>query len=108
MSTMKYTIPTNKLRDLIAVLQSLDPDIEHNIPEVEVTTDGRRVMRTGECTEAEFVEDIRDRCGIECPPSIKSLAIFIENLLVENEELTTERDELKSQVDGIKRVLGVD
>jgi hypothetical protein len=105
---MKYTIPTNKLRDLIAVLQTLDPDIEHNIPEVDVIMDGRRVMSTGEYTEAEFVEDIRDRCGIECPPSINSLAIAIEDLFVEKEDLTTERDELKSQIDGIKRVLGVD
>ena len=105
---MKHTIPTNKLRDLIAVLQSLDPDIEHNIPEIEVTTDGRRVMYTGEYTEAEFVEDIRDRCGIECENNSLSLAIAIDDLLMENEDLTTERNELKSQVDGIKRVLRVD
>ena len=105
---MKYTTPTNKLRDLIAVLQSLDPDIEHNIPEIEVTTDGRRVMRTGEYTEAEFVEDIRDRCGIECENNSRSLAIAIEDLLVEKEDLTAERDELKSQIDGINRVLEVD
>ena len=105
---MKYTIPTNKLRDLIAVLQSLDPDIEHNILEIEVTTDGRRVMHTGECTEAEFVDDIRDRCGIKCENNSLSLALAIEDLFVENEDLTTERDELKSQINGIKRVLGVD
>ena len=105
---MKYTIPTNKLRDLIAVLQSLDPDIEHNIPEIEVTTGGRRVMSAGEYTEAEFVEDIRDRCDIECENNSLSLAIAIDDLLVVNENLTTERNELKSQIDGIKRVLEVD
>ena len=105
---MKYTIPTNKLRDLITVLQSLDPDIEHNILEIEVTNNGRRVMSTGEYTEAEFVEDIRDRCGIECENNIRSLAIAIEDLFVEKEDLTTERNELKSQIDGIKRVLEVE
>ena len=105
---MKYTIPTNKLRDLIAVLQSLDPDIEHNIPEIEVTNDGRRVMSTGEYTEAKFVEDIHDRCGIECALDIRSLAITIDDFLIANEDLTAERDELKSQINGIKRVLGVD
>jgi len=105
---MKYTIPTNKLRDLITVLQSLDPDVEHNIPEIEVIMDGRRVMSTGEYTEAEFVEDICDRCDIECENNSLSLAIAIDDLLVTNKNLTTERNELKSQVDGIKRVLEVD
>lgn len=103
-----YNLPTNKLRDLIAVLQSLDPDIEHNITEIEVITDGRRVMYTGEYTEAKFVEDIHDRCGIKCALDIRSLATAIEALFTENQDLTAERDELKSQVDGIKRVLGVD
>lgn len=105
---MKYTIPTNKLRDLITVLQSLDPDVETTITEVDVLDDGRRVLSTGQLTEKEFVEDIRDRCGIKCENNSLSLAIAIEDLLMENEDLTTERNELKSQVDGIKRVLGVD
>lgn len=105
---MKHTIPTNKLRDLIAVLQSLDPDIEHAILEIEVNTDGRRVMHTGERTEAEFVEDICDRCDIACAHNSLSLAAVIDDFIVTNKDLTAEHDELKSQIDGIKRVLGVD
>lgn len=105
---MKYTIPTNKLRDLITVLQTLDPDIEHDITTVQVIVDGRRILTTDEISESSFVEDIRDRTGIECESSNQSLAIAIEDLLAEKDQLIVERDELKSQIDGIKRVLGVD
>lgn len=105
---MKYTIPTNKLRDLIAVLQTLDPDIEHTITEVDVLVDGRRVLSTGQLTEKEFVEDIRDRVSIDCDLNIQSLAIAIEDHLNGNDILQKERDELQSQIDGIKRVLEVD
>ena len=105
---MKYTIPTNKLRDLIAVLQTLDPDIEHTITEVDVLVDGRRILSTGQLTEKEFVEDIRDRCGIECDNTSRDLAIAIEDLLSNKDILQEERDELQSQIDGIKQVLEVD
>jgi len=105
---MKYTIPTNKLRDLIAVLQLLDPDIETTITEVDVLVDGRRVLSTGQLTEKEFVEDIRDGCGIKCDNTSRDLAIAVEELLTNIDILQEERNELQSQIDRIKRVLEVD
>ena len=105
---MKYTIPTNKLRDLIAVLQTLDPDIEHTITEVDVLVDGRRILSTGQLTEKEFVEEVRYSCGIECDDTRKSLTIAIEELLNNVVAIQKERNELQYQINGIKRVLEVD
>jgi len=105
---MKYTIPTNKLRDLIAVLQLLDPDIETTITEVDVLVDGRRVLSTGQLTEKEFVEEVLDCCDIKCEPDINSLVISIEELLNDRGTLMEQRNELQSQIDRIKRVLEVD
>lgn len=37
-------IPTNKLKDLISVLSTLDPDIEHGVESVEVTCNNKRAI----------------------------------------------------------------
>lgn len=98
---MTYSIPTNKLRDLIAVLQTLDPDIEHNA-EVSVTTGGlssKRTIRFGETTEAEVIQEIRESLDLTCTAT--TAAELVEYI----GDLITEKDELKETIRQIRRVL---
>ena len=98
---MTHTIPTNKLRDLIAVLQTLDPDIEHNA-EVRVITgglSGKRTIRFGETTEAEVIKEVRESLDLTCTATTAAeLVKYIGDLI-------TEKDELKETIRQIRRVL---
>ena len=98
---MTHTIPTNKLRDLIAVLQTLDPDIEHNA-EVRVITgglSGKRTIRFGETTEAEVIKEVRESLDLTCTADTTAkLVKYIGDLI-------TEKDELKETIRQIRRVL---
>lgn len=86
---MTYSIPTNKLRDLIAVLQTLDPDIEHSFEEVIVETPGRRIIRFGGFTnEAEMIAEITDQINPRCnATTVEGLVTFINTLDEQNDEL---------------------
>lgn len=98
---MTHTIPTNKLRDLIAVLQTLDPDIEHTA-EVKVITGGLSAKRTihfGATTEAEVIKGIRKSLDLTC------IATTSADLIAYIDNLRTEKDELKATIRRIKREL---
>ena len=98
---MTHTIPTNKLRDLIAVLQTLDPDIEHNA-EVSVTTNGlssKRTIRFGETTEAKVIKEVRESLDLTC---IATTAVELVEYIG---DLITEKDELKETIQQIRKVL---
>lgn len=85
---MTYSIPTNKLRDLIAVLQTLDPDIEHTVEEVTVESRNKRTIQFGETTEAEVVQDIRDSLDLTCSATTAAeLVKYIGDLITKNDEL---------------------
>jgi hypothetical protein len=86
---MTYSIPTNKLRDLISVLSTLDPDIEH-AAEVKVITDNltsKRTIHFGEITEAEVIKDIRESLDLTCTATTAyELTEYIGDLLEKNDE----------------------
>jgi len=85
---MTYSIPTNKLRDLIAVLQTLDPDIEQRVAEVTVETPDRRFIRLGETTEAEVIKDIRESLDLSCKAITSAdLVTYIGDLITHNDNL---------------------
>lgn len=98
---MTYSIPTNKLRDLIAVLQTLDPDIEHTA-EIKVITgnlSAKRTIHFGETTEAEVIKDIRESLDLTCTATTAAeLTAYIGDLI-------TEKDELEETIRRIKREL---
>ena len=96
---MTYAIPTNKLRDLIAVLQTLDPDIEHTVAEVIVGSRNKRTIQFGETTEAEVVQDIRDSLDLTC--SATTAAELIKYI----GDLITKKDELEETISRIRRAL---
>ncbi len=87
---MIYSIPTNKLRDLIAVLQTLDPDIEHTA-EVKVITgnlSAKRTIHFGETTEAEVIKDIRESLDLSCKAITSAdLVTYIGDLITHNDNL---------------------
>lgn len=87
---MTYSIPTNKLRDLIAVLQTLDPDIEHTA-EIKVITgnlSAKRTIHFGETTEAEVIKDIRESLDLSCKATTSAdLVTYIGDLITHNDNL---------------------
>ena len=98
---MTHTIPTNKLRDLIAVLQTLDPDIEHNA-EVRVITGGlssKRTIRFGETTEAEVIKEVRESLDLTC--TADTTAKLVEYI----GDLITKKDELEETIRRIRKAL---
>lgn len=96
---MTYSIPTNKLRDLIAVLNILDPDIEHGIVEVTILTPNKRIIELGETSEAEVIKDIRESLDLRCEATTAAeLVEFIGDIL-------TKKDELEETIRRIKREL---
>jgi hypothetical protein len=98
---MTHTIPTNKLRDLIAVLQTLDPDIEHTA-EVKVITGGPSAKRTihfGETTEAEVIKGIRESLDLTCTATTSA------DLIAYIGDLITEKDELEETIRRIRKAL---
>lgn len=96
---MTYSIPTNKLRDLIAALNILDPDIEHGIAEVTILTPSKRTIRFGETTEAAVIKDIRESLDLSCiATTAAELVKFIGDLI-------TKKDELEETVRRIRRAL---
>lgn len=85
---MTYSIPTNKLRDLILVLQTLDPDIEHSLEEVAVNAFDKRKISFSETTEAEVISEITDRIDVACRAmTADDLITFINNLSDDNDKL---------------------
>lgn len=90
---MTYTFPTNKLRDLVAVLQTLDPDIDHRIGEVKVRTDElakKRVLHIDARAdvEAKMIAEITDQINPRCDAkTIEDLVVFINALDEQNDEL---------------------
>lgn len=96
---MTHTIPTNKLRDLITVLQTLDPDIEHSLEEVTVESHNKRTIRFGETTEAEVIHDIRESLDLTCTAT--TAAELVEYI----GDLITEKDELEETIRRIRKAL---
>lgn len=96
---MTHTIPTNKLRDLIAVLQTLDPDIEHSLEEVIIESRNKRTIRFGETTEAEVIQEIRESLDLTC--NATTTAKLVEYI----GDLITKKDELEETLKQIRRVL---
>ncbi len=90
-----------KLRDLIAVLQTLDPDIEHTA-EVKVLAgnlSAKRTIHFGETTEAEVIKDIRESLDLTCTAT--TAAKLVEYI----GDLITEKDELEETIRRIRKVL---
>lgn len=84
---MTHTIPTSKLRDLIAVLQTLDPDIEHPVEVITVKAYGkRRISFSG--IEEEFIERLGSDVDIGPTKNLKQLCEFIADLQATRDELT--------------------
>lgn len=93
---MTHTIPTNKLRDLIAVLQTLDPDIEHSLEEVTVESYNKRTISFGETTEAEVIAEITDQINPRCnATTVDDLVKFINKLDEDNDALKTTIKEIQ-------------
>lgn len=85
---MPYTIPTSKLRDLITVLQTLDPDIEHSVEEVTVEAYNKRRISFGGMTEEEFIERLGSDVDIGPTKTLAELGDFIADLQAKRDELT--------------------
>lgn len=96
---MTYSIPTNKLRDLIAVLNILDPDIEHSIAEVTILSPNKRIVKLGETTKAEVIKDIRESLDLTCT------ATTVADLIAYIGDLITKKDELEETIRRIRKAL---
>ena len=96
---MTHTIPTNKLRDLIAVLQKLDPDIEHSLETITVVAPHRRLIKFGETTEAEVITEITDQINPCCnATTVDDLVRFINKLDEDNDALRTTAKEIRESL----------
>jgi len=96
---MTYSIPTNKLRDLLAVLNILDPDIEHGIAEVTILSPNKRILKFGETTEAEIIKEIRESLDLTCTATTSAYLIaYIGDLI-------TKKDELEETIRRIRKAL---
>lgn len=96
---MTYSIPTNKLRDLVSVLMLLDPDIEHTVEEVTVFATNKRTIKLGDTTEAAVIKDIRESLDLSCTATTSA------DLITYIGDLITEKDELEETIRRIQKVL---
>lgn len=92
-------LPTNKLRDLIAVLQTLDPDIETDVDAVNpvIFSNGKRCLQLTNSTYEIRVASLQD--------DLDATNDELESLESKYADLKEEYDRLASRLSNIRETL---